>query len=57
MTTARRAQQPKPDTFASSFSNILHAAGPETERKSKLTPYTFLVSQWEMGVTTIAEDE
>ena len=56
MTTARRAQQANPDPIVNSFSNVLHATGPDPERKSKLALYAFLVGQWEMHVTTIAED-
>ena len=56
MTTARRAQQPDTDSFANSFANALHASGPDPERKSKLALYAFLVGQWEMHVTSIAED-
>ena len=47
MTTARRAQEPTPDTFADSFSSVLHAPGPDPERKSKLALYALLVGQWE----------
>lgn len=57
MTTARRAPQPTPDTFGDSFSNVLHAPGPDPERKSKLALYAWLVGQWEIDIKTIAEDK
>src|SRR5688572_33310286 len=56
MKTARRAQEPTPDLFANSFASVLHAPGPDPERKSKLALYAFLVGQWELYVTLIAED-
>lgn len=56
MTNARRAQEPTPDLFTNSFASVLHAPGPDPERKSKLGLYAFLVGQWELYVTTIADD-
>jgi hypothetical protein len=56
MTTARRAQEPTPDLLTNSFASVLHASGPDAELKSKLGLYAWLVGQWEMDVTTIAED-
>lgn len=56
MTSVRHAQQSPSDTFANSFTRVLHASGPDTERESRLALYAFLVGQWEMDVTTIAED-
>jgi hypothetical protein len=56
MKTARRAQEPAPDLFTNSFASVLHAPGPDPVRKSKLALYGFLVGQWELYVTVIAED-
>ena len=39
-----------------SFSQVLHAGGPDPERASKLALYSWIVGGWEMDVTTIAED-
>ena len=39
-----------------SFALVLHADGPDLERKAKLELYAWLVGQWEMDVTTILAD-
>jgi hypothetical protein len=39
-----------------SFSQVLHADGPDPERASKLALYSWIIGGWEMDVTTIAED-
>jgi hypothetical protein len=56
MTAARRAQRRETDPAATSFAHVLHAPGPDPERKSKLALYAFLVGHWELAVTTIAEN-
>ena len=42
---------------SNSFASVLHATGPDAERKSKLALYAFLVGHWEIDVTTIDEDK
>lgn len=56
MTAPRRALHLRNDPAAAALANILHASGPDPERKSKLALYAFLVGQWELDVTTTPED-
>ena len=39
-----------------SFPEILHAAGPDPERESKLALYAWLIGQWALDITTILDD-
>jgi ketosteroid isomerase-like protein len=41
---------------ASSFAQVLHANGPDTERAHGLELYSWIVGRWELDVTTILED-
>jgi hypothetical protein len=45
-----------PELGHSSFSDVLHANGPDPERADKLELYSWLVGRWEFDVTTILED-
>lgn len=45
-----------PGLLTTSFLRVLHADGPDPERKEKLELYAWLVGQWEMDVTTILAD-
>jgi hypothetical protein len=38
------------------FLEVLHAAGPDKARESKLALYAWLVGQWEFDITTLLED-
>jgi hypothetical protein len=38
------------------FPRVLHAEGPDSERKQKLELFAWFVGDWEMEVTTILED-
>jgi hypothetical protein len=39
-----------------SFSEVLHAAGPDPELAAKLKLYSWFVGDWEFDITTILED-
>ena len=41
---------------ASSFADVLHAAGPDESLDSKLALYAWLVGHWQFDVTSILED-
>ena len=56
MTVSHSAQPPTSELVNSSFVQVLHAQGPDTEREPKLALYGWLVGRWEMDVTTILED-
>jgi hypothetical protein len=56
MAASRSANQGISNALASSFAQVLHATGPDTERKEKLNLYAWMIGQWEMGITTILED-
>ena len=56
MTVSHIAHPPASELVNSSFVQVLHAGGPDTEREPKLALYSFLVGSWEMDVTTILED-
>jgi hypothetical protein len=56
MTVSRSANRGISNALASSFTQVLHAAGPDTGREPKLALYSWMVGQWEMDVTTILED-
>ncbi|MEH2530408.1 hypothetical protein V1277_003220 [Bradyrhizobium sp. AZCC 1588] len=56
MTSAHTTNAQAPSSLATSFARVLHADGPDPERKAKLELYSWLVGQWEMDVTTILED-
>jgi hypothetical protein len=56
MASPRRAQHSRHEPVSTSFANILHAPGPDPERKSKLALYAFLVGHWELHVTSTPED-
>jgi hypothetical protein len=56
MTSAHATNSQTPSSLATSFSRVLHAGGPDPERRTKLDLYSWLVGQWEMDVTTILED-
>jgi hypothetical protein len=52
--TARSRRAHDPATL--SFAQVLHANGPDSERKDKLALYAWLVGDWEFDVVTILED-
>ncbi|MEH2505275.1 hypothetical protein V1290_004086 [Bradyrhizobium sp. AZCC 1578] len=56
MTSAHTRNAQAPSSLTTSFPRVLHADGPDPERKAKLELYSWLVGQWEMDVTTILED-
>jgi hypothetical protein len=56
MTTTHTTNLKRQSSLAASFPHVLHADGPDPERKAKLGLYSWLVGQWEMDVTTILED-
>jgi len=45
-----------PHPASTSFAHVLHAAGPDRQRESKLALYGWLVGSWNMEVVTILED-
>jgi hypothetical protein len=45
-----------PNSASTSFAHVLHAAGPDRQRESKLALYGWLVGSWNMEVVTILED-
>ncbi len=56
MTSAYVTNSQTPGSISTSFARVLHADGPDPERKAKLDLFSWLVGQWEMDVTTILED-
>jgi hypothetical protein len=56
MTSAQTTNAQAPSALATSFARVLHADGPDPERKANLDLYSWLVGQWEMDVTAILED-
>jgi hypothetical protein len=42
--------------LSTSFARVLHAEGPDPERKTKLALFSWLVGDWELDITTILED-
>jgi hypothetical protein len=42
--------------LATSFPRVLHADGPDSERRQKLELFAWFVGDWEMDVTTILDD-
>ena len=56
MADKRPASTRTPELVPSSFSQVLHAQGPDPAFADKLKLYAWLVGTWEMDVTTIAED-
>jgi hypothetical protein len=56
MKPTRTAGAQTPTSAATSFPRMLHADEPDSDRKSRLGLYAWLVGQWEMDVTTILED-
>jgi len=56
MTASRAEDLEKPSVLATSFAEVLHAAGPDREREAKLSLYAWLVGDWQMEVTTTSED-
>ena len=45
-----------PEPIYSSFAEVLHANGPDTDRAKELELYAWIVGGWEMDVTTFLED-
>ena len=56
MAHERPATTRTPELVPSSFTQVLHAQGPDPALADKLKLYAWLVGTWEMDVTTIAED-
>src|SRR5215211_3119318 len=56
MTSTQTTNLQKQSSLAASFPRVLHADGPDPERKAKLGLYSWLVGRWEMEITTILED-
>jgi hypothetical protein len=56
MTSAQATNSHTQSSFATSFPRVLHADGPDPERKAKLELYSWLVGQWDIDVTVILED-
>jgi hypothetical protein len=56
MTSAHTTNAQASSSLTTSFARVLHADGPDPERKAKLELYSWLVDQWEMDVSTILED-
>jgi hypothetical protein len=56
MTSTHTTNLQKPSSLATSFARVLHAEGPDPERKAKLALFSWLIGQWEMDVTTILVD-
>ena len=58
MAVTRRARRPDPvaDPVDTSFAHVLHAPGPDPERKSKLALYAWLVGHWKFDATTVTDD-
>ena len=56
MTATRRAPHVDPEPLDTAFAHILHAPGPDPERKSKLALYAWLVGRWKFDITTTADD-
>jgi hypothetical protein len=45
-----------PELVHSSFAQVLHANGPDSERVAHLKLFSWIVGRWNMDVTTILED-
>ena len=56
MTVSRSSYPVTPEPVHSSFTDVLHANGPDASRATKLELYSWIVGRWEMDVTTILED-
>jgi hypothetical protein len=56
MTIEQTTNSGRPDSLSTSFARVLHADGPDRERKSKLELFAWLVGQWEMDVVSILDD-
>jgi hypothetical protein len=53
--TASHDTQRSMSPVDTSFADVLHADGPDRERRPALALYSWLVGRWEMDVTTILE--
>jgi hypothetical protein len=56
MASSPASTLPGPTSLAASFARVLHADGPDPERKEKQALFSWFIGDWEMDVSAILED-